>query len=171
MCLTCLKTLLIFFSCALAVWTASRRSTLMTEQVNLGYIFFVFMFMVCQFNRIFFPAMGCLLLFSPALGRNKFDTQTIARPSVRGVSGLEMANLRITLTVYFMTKIMALSFHNALEAHYYNRENCAQCKCKIRSLQMDYVSYMWNCERCVCHGRNLQKFRIKLCSFFVLIVW
>lgn len=38
----------------------------------------------------------------------------------------EMANLRITLTVYFMTKIMALSFHNALEAHYYNRENCAK---------------------------------------------
>lgn len=36
-----------------------------------------------------------------------------------------------------MTKIMALSFHNALEAHYYNRENCASVK--TWSHQMDYL--------------------------------
>lgn len=117
------------------------------EEVNHELFFFVaFTFMVCQFNRIF----SSRALSSVALCIWQEENLKNKQLHERGkcTQCWKMANLRITLTVYFTTKMMALSFHNALEAHYYNRENCAdcarsECMCEIRKChQMDYVK-LW----------------------------
>lgn len=136
MCLTYLKTLLVLFCYLFNV----ASFNLMAKVNHEPFFLAAFTFMVCQFNRTFSPCALSSVALCVWQERNLKHKQL--HEVDKCTQSWEMANLRIALTVYFTTKIMTLSFHNALEAHYYNRENCADCaesECMCEINQMDYV--------------------------------
>lgn len=117
----------------LLIYTASRRSTWWRKSIM------DFLFVSCSWyaNSTAYSFHG-LFRSRHLAGINLIHKQQLQHQVHSECEAME--NLRITLTVYFMTKIMALSFHNAPEAHYYNRENCASAKTSSR--QMDNVK-LW----------------------------